>query len=62
MEIKIGSTVILKSGGAEMTVVELDEANGQRIATCVWHNKQHKEERGTYPLDALSIHDGPTIA
>jgi uncharacterized protein YodC (DUF2158 family) len=53
-EFKIGDTVRLKSSPQQMNIVELDQANGVKIAACVWINSEGKEERGTYPRDALA--------
>ncbi len=58
-EFKTGDTVRLKSGKQHMSVVEIDQANGEKIATCVWHNSDGKEERGTYPVAALAVVSAP---
>jgi hypothetical protein len=36
-----------------MSVVEIDEANGVKIATCVWINGAGNEMRGIYPFAVL---------
>ncbi|MBV8753004.1 MAG: hypothetical protein JO328_09105 [Hyphomicrobiales bacterium] len=61
-QIKVGSLVRLKSDAVPRTVVEISEANGHQIATCVWLNKQDREETGTYPFDALVLVEGNKLS
>jgi uncharacterized protein YodC (DUF2158 family) len=58
MEIKAGSVVRLKSGGAEMTVarIETDTVNGAvtQSAVCGWHVSKRPQLK-TYPLHMLEL-------
>ena len=38
-EFSPGDVVTLKSGGAKMTVLRLEERQGRRFAVCVWFDK-----------------------
>lgn len=51
-ELNIGDTVYLKSGGFPMTLIIKDEKT--KSYTCVWHDKTGKEQRASYPPDALT--------
>jgi len=58
---KIGDTVRLKSGGPLMTVTEFD--NTDKKVSCSWFDKSEKENKGSYPADAVEADDGgPVIA
>lgn len=48
MDIKIGSIVILNSGGPEMTVVEILEEE----IVCTWFEKG-KQKFGRFPKEAI---------
>ncbi|QNQ64319.1 DUF2158 domain-containing protein [Brucella sp. 6810] len=59
-EIKIGSTVRLKSGGPKMTVSSIDKQMGEdRLsAWCDWFIEEkgaYKKESGVFPLTSLEI-------
>ncbi len=58
MALKIGDLVQLKSGGPIMTITNIGaDILGNPRFTCVWFDKEHKENDGTYPaavLDAVT--------
>lgn len=48
-QLKVGDIVVLKSGGPQMTVVELDLViNGKFLTECVWFSKEEKLEQGLF--------------
>ena len=49
---KVGDTVILKSGGPDMTVVQIVGISNDR-AMCSWFAGK-KNESGNFPFDALN--------
>ena len=51
MEIKVGDVVQLKSGGPNMTVVDVYEEDRQ--AKCVWFFGDVTKMDGVFPFDAL---------
>ncbi|WP_266032785.1 DUF2158 domain-containing protein [Brucella intermedia] len=59
-EIKIGSTVKLKSGGPKMTVANIDKYGYDEVlsANCDWFIEEKgawKKENGLFPLTSLEI-------
>ncbi len=49
MDLKVGDTVRLKSGGPLMTVMKVSEGE---VWTC-WFDDIKKENRGSYPAETL---------
>ncbi len=49
MDLKVGDTVRLKSGGPLMTVMKVSEGE---VWTC-WFDGIKKENRGSYPAETL---------
>ena len=54
MAFKVGDIVVLKSGGPEMTVKEIDHFNGIH---CQWFGGK-KLEHGYFSLESLKPSDG----
>jgi uncharacterized protein YodC (DUF2158 family) len=55
-EIKAGDTVVLKSGGPQMTVRHVENHFGEMSAWCDWFEK-NKEMGSRFPLTSLKLTD-----
>lgn len=62
-DLKVGDTVVLKSGSPVMTIARLFAIQGGKIvAECIWFDGVNKKE-GDFPLETLVADDGvPNIA
>lgn len=55
MKFKIGDVVVLKSGGPEMTVENIDE---QGNVTCTWFDKDNNRKTETFKEEMLEKCEG----
>ena len=52
--VKVGDIVRLKTGGAEMTVVDdIHFVGNEPAAECSWQDNNHKPHSQVYPMKAL---------
>lgn len=55
-QFKVGDTVMLKSGGPVMTVIDF-HTDGKVV--CVWFVDGKEDKRGLFPADALKPYEMP---
>ena len=55
IQYKIGDTVILKSGGPIMTIVDIDINTNQ--VECCWFNEQNDRQIEEFPIDTIKLID-----
>lgn len=61
MNLAIGDTVKLKSGGPIMTITGSGrDASGNPRVTCTWIDRDSHAQTGVYPIEAVERADVPT--
>src|SRR5215831_11890893 len=56
MAFKVGDAVLLKPGGAQMTVSKLFKSlEGREMVQCTWFDKKSRVHRAEFVMDSLEV-------